>query len=413
MNLKPSFFPLIRFKESIFSSLAIILIGMVGPFLLSVGVTRYLEPTVRGELSTVIAGVFIASFLGTLGLPNSLAALASKRELSRKLLVQSQFVMIASTSVFSIFVGLFFITEGILRNMESFALILIFTNSICQFIFYSLFINLSGKFRHKALLSIAILSLNLAGLLCIVFLDANLLNCLMIYVCVAFFTFAIAVKLGNTIFKFNSPSDTILPRKLKQIMYDALSKSFIYVSAYDSLKLDLLFIYLICSLEDVGNYAAISTLCLFISVIQRAFSIFFSPLIFEQIAHDRYRFAVRLVFKYLLIILIVGIILGTFLQQIVDFLFGDKYSFSPLSFALVWLGNAFFQARKLLFDFYRDIYLGKAIPNSEIIALFVFVLFIFLIYNKDLLSFAVVYFFSLLSGFIIALSHLRKYQFKL
>jgi O-antigen/teichoic acid export membrane protein len=397
------------FKDSIFASLLVILPGMVGPFLLSIVMTRSLDPSVRGQLSTVVAGVFIASFLGTLGLPNSLAALASKGEISKKLLLENQIVMLVATSIFSVLVSIFFYVEKILIEFGYFLLILVFTNSICQFVFYSLYVNLAGKFAQKIILTLSTLVINLIAAFVIIVDYVDFSDCLTIYACVSILTTLIAAKLGNKIFLQNPYRKADQPENIWRILSDGFSKFFIYVSAYDSLKLDLIIIYLICSLEELGNYVAISTLCLLISVIQRAFAIYFSPKIFKVIAVSRFGKAITLTLHFVITVSIIGIFISAILNFIVYFLFGEKYFISTLTFIFVWFGNVFFQARKLLFDFYRDVFLSKLIPKSEVFSLLTFIPFMIFSTSKDLLSFSVTYFVSLLFGFYIAARGLQKY----
>jgi hypothetical protein len=173
----------------------------------------------------------------------------------------------------------------------------------------------------------------------------------------------------------------------------------IYVSVFDALKVDVIIVHNILGIEVLGLYAVMSSLCLIMGLLHRVFFILYLNLR-KTFLHE-YKSRAKLLQLFLLLNITLGIICAIGIDPILDLIASKQYIVNSHLFLFLWVGNLFYWARRLVYELFQDLDIGKFAVISEIVSSGLFLSLVFLQRNLTLKSFVSSYSLSLLIGFVL------------
>ncbi len=377
-------------------TLITVMVESLGTLLVSLALTRFLNPENRGQYSTIIASIFLISFLGNSVHNRSIYFKGSGRE--KNFLKTVSTSLIISSSIFSLTGTFLFYKFG---NYSTIHIAIILFGSLGVSIYSFIGAIYSTQNSHKMLLNFsktAFVIQIISAVLIVLFKNqilALLFFLLSLWIPIALTIWRTYNQLGKLIFQIKIPN-------LKFIKTNFLPRILslpVYISIFDSLKLDILLCNFYLGFEETGNYVVATTLSVSLLFLYRLF--FLSNL-------KNTRFGLKDIEKnenwnLLYIFLIIGIVAGLFfayaLPFIFEFIFPRGYSVDFLDFILIWFGNMFYWGRRLIGDIYIKLSIDKWVGISEIVGALLFVILLKFNSPSNLYEFSVVYFISLLSAF--------------
>lgn len=388
------------FETRKYDAFVIVTLESLGTFLISITLTKYLTPADRGIYSTIIASIFLISFLG--GNVHSRAIYFRTKSQDRNyshLLLSS---LILSTGIISI------VGTLICSNLQRFSngkLLIIFLGSIGLSIFNFLVSYLSSLENHKRLLkfSFLVFLFHLLTVLVIIKSREPLLALLSwlatIWLAILLIVVANLVSEGRNIFLLPIPNMDFIKRNI----LPRLASLPIYLSIFDSLKIDVLLCTFFLGYEITGNYVLVTTLSVSLQFLYRLFflkSSRWNNSLKRPRGEDRFS---KVLISFLLIGAIGGIILSSFVSNIISTVFPLGYSVNRFDFLLIWWGNLMFWGRRLVGDLMIWKNFDKFIGISEFVGAFTFCLILIAIKPENLREFSIGYCLSLFVAFLFIL----------
>lgn len=365
----------------------------LGTLILSLALTRFLAPQDRGEYSTLVALIFLLSFLGNN--VHSRAIFFRKLDLNRAYINTLLISLMISTLTFS--------TTGsllcfLLEDFTYAHLILVFFSSIGMAIYNFIVAIFSTQASHLYLrkFSQIALLLQILSAFSVIFFQSPTIA--LLFLSITFWIPILVVSWKAYSFDLLKISRVSLPnlKFIKENLFPRLLSLPVYISTFDALKLDIMLCSFYLGYESTGNYVAATTLCVSLQFLYRFFFL-------SNITSSQNWFLGKRKFFPILTYFIFGLIAALLfvfcLPFIFEFIFPRGYAINWIDFALIWCGNMLFWARRLLGDLFFHLNLDRWIGISEIFGALCFVLILQINHPETLRDFSETYCFSLLSAF--------------
>ena len=365
-----------------------------GTLIVSLALTRYLAPQDRGEYSTLVASIFLLSFLGNN--VHSRVVFFQKLDQKQAFINMLLISLLISTLVFSTTGTLFFF---FIEDFSYLDLLLVFFCSIGMAIYNFIVAILSAKASHLYLrrFSLTAFLLQILSAFSVILFHnptvalVSLLVTFWIPILIVFwkaYSFDV-LKISNAnLPNFNFIKDNLFPRLLSLP---------VYISTFDALKFDILLCNFYLGYEATGNYVAATTLSVSLQFLYRFFFLSNITASHNQLLGKRKCLSML---AYIFFGFMAGLFFVFCLPYIFEYLFPRGYAMNWFEFALIWCGNMFFWARRLLGDLFLHLYLDKWIGISEVFGALFFLLILQISNPETLRDFSEIYCYSLLSAFL-------------
>jgi len=380
------------------NSLASILIESFGTFMVSVALTKFLDPTTRGEYSNFIAFIFLFGFIGTN--VHNRAVYFSNSTRNKNYLGILLSSLIASTIVFSA-AGV--LVLSLVSRYSNNYLMLIFFGSIGTSLFTFISVNLSIQPNHKDLRRFisCVFSLQIISVILIVQFknkDISLIMYLLsIWIPIALLVYYLIRNKSLGKFRLSIPSIKFI----KNNLFPRIPSLPIYLSIFDSLKLDLILCNFFLGYLATGNYVLATTFSVSLQFICKYISLLYFKEASRKVRLQNKQVRWKLFFIFLAFGLAAGIALMFSLSFIFHNIFTNGYYINNLDFLLIWFGNLFYWGRRLIADLTLHLQIDKWIGISELLGAVLFISLLSIITPNNLYDFSRIYTFSLLLPLIV------------
>lgn len=368
----------------------------LGTLIVSLALTRFLYPEIRGQYSTIIASIFLISFLGNSVHNRAIYFRGSEREINFLKTVCTS--LIISSSIFSLVGSFLFYKVG---DYSKIHVGIILSGSLGVSIYSFIGATYSTQNSHKKLLNFSktafLIQITNAALV-LLFKNqilALLFFLLSLWIPICLTIWSIYNRFGKSISIITIPSfdfikTNFLPRFLSLP---------VYISIFDSLKVDILLCNYYLGFEMTGNYVVATTLSVSLLFLYRF--LFLSNLNktkfgLKNAQKNRSR---NILFIFFISAIAFGLFFAYFLPFIFEFIFPKGYKVDRLDFILIWLGNMFYWGRRLVGDIYMKLGIDKWVGISEIVGALLFVILLKLNAPRNLYEFSVTYLISLFCAF--------------
>lgn len=380
------------------NSLASILIESFGTFMVSIALTKFLDPAARGEYSNFIAFIFLFGFIGTN--VHNRAVYFSNSSRNKNYLGILLSSLITSTIVFS--------TAGILvlnfvNKYSVNYLMLIFFGSIGTSLFTFISVNLSIQHNHKDLRRFitSVFGLQIISIILIVEFKNKDISLIM-YLLTIWIPIALLISIlirNKSLGKYRLSIPSI--EFIKNNLFPRIPSLPIYLSIFDSLKLDLILCNFFLGYQATGNYVLATTFSVSLQFICKYISLVYFKEVSIKSRLQNKQVPWRLFFVFLAFGLAVGLTLMFSLSYILHNIFTNGYSINSLDFLLIWFGNLFYWGRRLIADLTSYLQIDKWIGISELVGAVSFISLLYIITPNNLYDFSRIYSFSLLLPLIV------------
>lgn len=389
------------------NSLASILIESFGTFMVSVALTKFFDPAERGEYSNFVAYMFLFGFIGT-NVHNRAVYYKNLNQYRNytEMLLSS---LIVSSIVFSSAgtLVLYFV-----HGYSSIYLILIYFGSMGTSLFTFIAVNLSFQNDHKYLLrfSSCVFSLQFLSVLIIVLskdLNVALLMLLIsIWIPIVFVIITSIRQKISSSYRFSMPSFEFI----RNYLFPRFPSLPIYISIFDSLKIDLILCNVYLGHEATGNYVLATTFSISLQFISRYISLLHfrktSTIIRSQISGVPW----KLFFIFMLAGLVAGLFFANSMSYVFQSIFTNGYQINNLDFLLIWFGNMFYWGRRLIADLTLQLLIDKWVGLSELLGAVIFISLLIIVSPHNLFEFSRIYFISLLLPLLMMLTIVKRYS---
>lgn len=341
-----------------------------GPLMVSVALSKNLNPESRGAYSLYIAQIFLFSFLPSSVLGKSIIYLhmvGKVNVFNLIFILKSFFFLIISCEV--IFTILLLIQGNL--NLFSFVLILGIILNGFSILFSSFTSMLSIPRLLFPLNSFNFLN-HTAVTLLVFFTDVSSESALgfwMFFSFLSIFFQIIFLRRNHHILYDTKISLSNL--EILRIYKDKVKSIPVFISIFDSLKIDLVIISFFLGLESLGNYVVISTLCLSLGVVNRGFVLY---LYNSGKILDLKKYMLKGVMGFVGLGIFIGLVVFIFLDHLVNLISSDLYTISPQAFLTIWCANTAYWCRRYVSEILINNKLDLLVGISELTAILAFVL---------------------------------------
>jgi hypothetical protein len=366
-----------------------------GTLIVSLALTRFLAPQDRGEYSTLVASIFLLSFLGN----NAHIRVVYFRKLDQyPAYINTLFIsLMISTLTFSATGTLLFF---MLEDFSYVELSLVFFSSIGMTFYNFIVAVLSIKKSHLYLRKFSLIAFLLQILNAFSIMLFQSPTVALVLLSVTFWIPILVVFWRTHSFGKLRISSANRPnlKFIKENLFPRLLSLPVYISTFDALKFDILLCNYFLGYRATGNYVAATTISVSLQFLYRF--LFLSNLTASQnrLLGKKKFFPI---WSYFILGLISGLIFVFWLPFIIESLFPRGYSINRLDFSLIWCGNMLFWARRLLGDLFLNLNIDKWIGISEVFGALSFALILQIRHPETLRDFSEIYCLSLIFAFLL------------
>jgi len=184
----------------------------------------------------------------------------------------------------------------------------------------------------------------------------------------------------------------------------------IYISIFDSLKIDLILCNVYLGNEATGNYVLATTFSISLQFISKYISLLHfrktSTIIRSQISGVPW----KLFFIFMVAGLVAGLFFANSMSYIFQSIFTNGYQINNVDFLLIWFGNMFYWGRRLIADLTLQLLIDKWIGLSELLGAVIFISLLIIVSPHNLFEFSRIYFISLLLPLLMMLPIVKRYS---
>ena len=333
-------------------------------FFVTLYLARYLGPEDYGLFALSISYILLFTILSDLGLPEILV---------RELVNTEKKDTLVSTVFFLRILGGFFSLLILIFLMKLFPQTSIITNSliilspILFFKSFNSFANFFQSINKNKYLSIAtILSIIVGGILVLIFIRLEKSYFYFVFVYLLEFVILSALLLVfylsvNKKFKFKF--DKIIA---KTMLFESWPLIIAGASAVISTRIDHIFIGNMLSQNTLGNYAAAAKVAEVWLVIPMIYGMVIYPVLIEKQTNNISNYK-KIIFNTIALFLIIGLVgaglISYLSDEIINFLFGDKYDLASTYY--IWSTLPFFS----LFILSKIFYIEKIVKFGLIVSI--------------------------------------------
>jgi hypothetical protein len=159
--------------------------------------------------------------------------------------------------------------------------------------------------------------------------------------------------------------------EILKIYKDKVKSIPVFISIFDSLKIDLVIISFFLGLEALGNYVVISTLCLSLGVVNRGFVLY---LYNSGKILSLKKYMLKGVMGFAGVGILIGVVVYIFLVQLVNLISSNLYTISPQVFLTIWCANIAYWCRRYVSEILINNELDLLVGISELSSILAFVL---------------------------------------
>jgi len=341
-----------------------------GPLMVSIALSKNLNPESRGAYSLYIAQIFIFSFLPSSVLGKSILYLhmvGKVNVFNLIFIVKSFFFLIISCEI------VFTISLLIQGNVNLFSLVLILGIMVNGFsiLFSSFTSTLSIQRLLFPLNSFNFLNHTVVTLL-VIFTDISSESALGFWIIFSFLSiFFQIIFLRRNHHILHDTKKSLSNLEILKIYKDKVKSIPVFISIFDSLKIDLVIISFFLGLEALGNYVVISTLCLSLGVVNRGFVLY---LYNSGKILSLKKYMLKGVMGFAGVGIFIGVVVYIFLVQLVNLISSNLYTISPQVFLTIWCANIAYWCRRYVSEILINNELDLLVGISELSSILAFVL---------------------------------------